>query len=207
MSEFSELIPFFTSISKPFPNPKFFLEQYCTNINILRHYFDFFPEINPKIVLDLGSGTGILSFLALKKNASQVIGIDIDHESLKTAKKSAKSWDISNLSLIHSSIEFFNFQKFRNNIAGVIMNPPFGTKRKFLDFVFLKQAMITKGWILTLHKNNDETNKKLQTLCSEQEYTIKNARKLQFIIPNTHKSHKKSNYPVEVILYLLVSNT
>ena len=86
------------------------------------------------------------------------------------------------------------------------MNPPFGTKRKFLDFVFLKRAMITKAWILTLHKSNAESDKKLLQLCSENGYSIASKKNLIYNLPNTHKAHKLQLYPVTVSLYFLISN-
>jgi len=37
--------------------------------------------------LDVGTGTGILSIIALKCNANKVLGIDIEGDALKTAKE------------------------------------------------------------------------------------------------------------------------
>ena len=206
MSTFSNLKLFFNSISTNFPNPNFFLEQYSTPIDILEVYFDFLPPIHSSIIVDLGVGTGILSFLALRLGAQGVIGIDIDRQVLQIARKNASLLNIQNLNLIHSSVEFFKFEKFANNINGVIMNPPFGTKRKFLDFVFLKRAMQTRGWVLTLHKSNNESDRKISTLCSENKYIISNKKKLIFNLPNTHKNHILNTYEVEVALYLLTPN-
>ena len=206
MSTFTEIFSFLNSINKPFSNPNFFLEQYNTTIGVLRSYFEFFPSKNSKIVMDLGIGTGILSFLALQQGSKQIIGIDIDKNPLIIAKESADSYNIKNLNLIHSSVEFFNFSKFRNKINGVIMNPPFGTKRKYLDFVFLKKAMSINGWILTLHKNNNESNQKLLSMCDENNYHVLQEKKLTFYIPKTYKVHTQETHKVEVILYLLNPN-
>jgi len=47
--------------------------------------------INPtKSVLDIGTGSGILSILASKLGASQVLGIDIDDDSIRVAKENVK---------------------------------------------------------------------------------------------------------------------
>ena len=99
-----------------------------------------------------------------------------------------------------------NFEKFSHRVSGVIMNPPFGTKRKYLDFVFLIKAMQTKAWILTLHKDNFESDKKLLELCKKHGYIIEKRKKLIYNLPNTHKVHKMTTYPVNVSLYLLISN-
>ncbi len=206
MSNFSNLYSFFNSITTSFPHPNFFLEQYSTSLEILQAYFDAYPEDSSGTILDLGIGTGILSFLASLKGAKQIIGIDIDSTALHVAQENARLLQIHNLSLIHSSVEFFSFEKFAYKINGIIMNPPFGTKRKFLDFVFLKRAMLTKGWILTLHKSNPESDKKLQQLCSENNYNVTVKKRLTYNLPNTHKTHRLQLYPVEVSLYLLIHN-
>lgn len=206
MSDFSSLLPFFTTISKDFPDPNFHLEQYITSLSILQEYFEAMPDLSGTTILDLGIGTGLLSFLAIKKGANRVIGIDIDSKVLKLASQIAKTNNINNLNLIHSGIEFFNFDKFASRVDGVIMNPPFGTKRKFLDFVFLKKALQTKGWIITLHKNNPESDRKLRNLCSTFNYLVEYTKDLTYSLPNTHKIHKLTNYNVDVKLYYLVPN-
>ena len=206
MSKFSDLIPFFNSISLNFPEPNFFLEQYATTLDILESYYNFFPTAPSNLIIDLGIGTGILSFLAIKIGSKNIVGIDIDKKVLKIAQKNASTLNVQNLSIINSSIEFLNLGKFSHKVNGIIMNPPFGTKRKFLDFVFLLKAMQTKAWILTLHKDNLESEKKLLELCEKNGYLIDKKKKLTYNLPNTHKVHKMNTYPVKVSLYLLIPN-
>lgn len=206
MSDFSNLIPFFNSISTSFSDPNFFLEQYSTTLEILETYYNFYPATASDIIIDLGIGTGLLSFLAFKKGAKKIIGIDIDKKALKKAQNNALELHIHNLNLIHSSVEFFNFKKFTNKVNGIIMNPPFGTKRKYLDFVFLKKSMLTKAWILTLHKDNYESDKMILDLCKINNYIVAHKKNLIYSIPNTHKPHILTTYPVKVTLYLLIPN-
>ena len=73
MSDFSKLIPFFNSISTSFSDPNFFLEQYSTTLEILETYYNFYPATASDIIIDLGIGTGLLSFLAFKKGAKKWI--------------------------------------------------------------------------------------------------------------------------------------
>lgn len=203
MSNFSNFLSFFNSITTSFPNPNFFLEQYSTSLDILEAYFDLYPSESDATILDLGIGTGILSFLASIKGAKRIIGIDIDRKVLQVARLNAQQLHLTHLNLIHSAVEFFNFTSFTNRVNGIIMNPPFGTKRKFLDFVFLKRAMQTKAWILTLHKSNNESDKKLLELCNTNNYMIGSKKNLTYNLPNTHKTHTLQWYPVKVTLYLL----
>jgi len=200
--DFSSLIPFFNSLPL-FDKPNLALEQYSTPINILESYFNFFPTHDMDVVVDLGIGTGILSFLAIKLGSRHVIGLDIDKNSLYKTKSVAEKLKISNLSLIQTAVEFFPISKFKNKINGVIMNPPFGTKRSFIDFVFLKKALQTNGWILTLHKNNRESKNKLNSICLEYNYLIKEISDIVFPLYITHNMHKKNIHPVDVSLFLL----
>ena len=53
-------------------------------------------DLNDKIIIDYGCGSGILAMVAAKLGAKQVFAIDIDEQALNTAKD-----NIINLSLIH----------------------------------------------------------------------------------------------------------
>ena len=77
------------SFERPIP----YLEQYLTPAGIVADIvFNAcqFNDIENKIVVDLGCGTGIFSFGAKFVNAKEVIGIDIDENSIKIAKRYAK---------------------------------------------------------------------------------------------------------------------
>jgi putative methylase len=206
MSDFLDIISFLHQTSFEFSNPNFFLEQYLTSIKILQSYYELFPKRNINFILDLGVGTGLLSFLAFKMGAKKILGIDIDRNSLHTAKRNFNNLKIPNVNLLLSAVEFLNFKKFQRKINGVIMNPPFGTKRKYLDFVFLNKAMDTNCWILTLHKNNIESEKKIGNLCIERNYSITSRKNLVYELPKTYTIHQHTFYPVNVILYLLNPN-
>ena len=58
-------------------------------------YVDGFFELaqlSPSdIVYDLGSGDGRLLFAALEKGAGHVVGVELNHELVRTAKETAKS--------------------------------------------------------------------------------------------------------------------
>lgn len=195
---FSSLLTDLNQISD-FKNPKFQLEQYQTPNDSLKHYFNLFPSSNADIILDLGIGTGKLSFLASKLGATNVIGIDSDRDALQSINQDL----FAKLTLICSAIEFFPFNRFSNKIDGVIMNPPFGTKRKYVDLLFLKKALSLGGWVLSLHKNNVKSNKKLQQICKDNQYQISNEVNFALDLPNSYEFHEKLVHKVDVILYYL----
>ena len=74
----------------PHPNPKVELEQYSTPANIaadLMWNAYTLGDIKGRNIIDLGCGTGIFSISSLLLDANNALAIDIDKESLESAKK------------------------------------------------------------------------------------------------------------------------
>jgi len=146
------------------PNPKVDLEQYSTPsiicADLLWNAYNL-GDIYDKTILDLGCGTGILSFASCLMGAKYSLGIDIDEESVDLAIKTSQNNDIFkkyspniNSDFLVSDINkydnifdllYFNNIKKSNDLFKfdtVIQNPPFGsqerskhhTDRKFMEF-------------------------------------------------------------------------
>lgn len=77
------------------------------------------------LVVDLGCGTGLCFPLIMEKIGQKgtLIGVDISTEMLSVAEKRAKRYGWSNVNLIHSDIEKFEFP---NEINGLISTGVFG---------------------------------------------------------------------------------
>lgn len=91
--------------------------------SILLGAFTEFSE--PTHILDIGTGTGILSLLMAQKYNCSIIGIDIDAGAIEDAEYNfnTSTWH-SNLQALHISLEEFS-QKNENKFDGIICNPPF----------------------------------------------------------------------------------
>ncbi len=54
-------------------------------------------DLNNKLVVDFGCGSGILSIAALKLGAAKVVGIDIDPQAIQASQENAKRNDVDHL--------------------------------------------------------------------------------------------------------------
>ncbi|OLS21950.1 MAG: hypothetical protein HeimC3_32950 [Candidatus Heimdallarchaeota archaeon LC_3] len=224
----NSFLNFLTKNTQTILSPKISLEQYSTPIPLLNEIFSNSIDFNNKIVLDMGVGLGSLSFCAAWLGAKSIIGIDSDREIFQSLKKNEKFFlnlflsyqlysqkeknfksknnkNITNpvFSWIHSQIEFFQLNNLNNKINIVIMNPPFGTQRKGIDFVFLRQAAKLRCPILSLHKYHSNFNKKLADLLRIINYKVKWKKKLEFPIKNSMDHHALPLYVVETLLLLI----
>ena len=91
---------------------------------------DFAKEIkNNSTVLDLGSGTGIISILLSKKiSAKRIVGIEIQKEVYEMSKKSIILNDLENVDFINEDIKNLNKIIENNSCDAIVTNPPYMKK-------------------------------------------------------------------------------
>lgn len=88
---------------------------------------DFAKDIKDNsMVLDLGSGTGIISILLSKKiNCKKIIGIEIQEEICNMAQRSIRLNNLENVEFINEDINNL-LNKFElNKIDAIVTNPPY----------------------------------------------------------------------------------
>lgn len=187
-------VPFF---EKPIPH----LEQYLTPASIVADIIftaSQFKDIENKIVVDLGCGTGIFSFGARFVNAKEVIGIDIDKNSIKIAKKHAKE--------VNQNITFLvqDVNDVKVKCDTVIMNPPFGAQKSSLkaDRKFIEKAFEIGKVLYTLHLS--ETIPFIEKMISSLNGEITYYKDYIFPIKHTFDFHDKEtvNYNVTLLRVL-----
>lgn len=83
---------------------------------------NFFKKFNGKceLVLDVGTGSGILALL-VSKYAEKVIAIDINENAIKSTKENIKLNHIKNIEVRKSDL----FEKVNEKFDLIIFNPPF----------------------------------------------------------------------------------
>ena len=79
-------------------------------------------DLNDKSILDMGSGTGILSIIASKNGARQVVGIDIDEWAFQNSIDNAKLNNTENISFLHGDINLIENQDFDIILANINRN-------------------------------------------------------------------------------------
>ncbi|XP_031272203.1 methyltransferase-like protein 5 isoform X3 [Pistacia vera] len=139
-----------------FSNPKVELEQYPTGPHIAARMLytaeNSFGDVTDKLVADFGCGCGTLGAAAALLGAEQVIAIDIDSQSLEIASVNAEDLELD-INFIQCNI--MNLEWRGQTVDTVVMNPPFGTRKKGADMDFLCVALkVASGAVYSLHKTS-----------------------------------------------------
>ncbi len=81
------------------PKMSFGTGHHATTALMLHAILEHAPEIQNKRVLDMGCGTGILSIMASKVKAREVVGIDIDEWAYNNAMENLQNNHTNNISI------------------------------------------------------------------------------------------------------------
>jgi putative methylase len=171
-----------------FEKPKPGLEQYITPASVVADIiFIAFQmgDIEDKIVLDLGCGTGIFSIAALIAGAKKVTGIDLDEDAVKAAKRFAdeNKFDIN---FIVQDVKDVNV-----SCDTILMNPPFGAQKSNInaDRKFIEKAFVLGDVIYSLHLN--KTVPFIEKMVSSLKGTIDFTKNYSFPIKHSQSFHSK----------------
>lgn len=193
---------------KTFPRPRIDLEQYSSDGDVVATLLwraflqgDIFGEK----ILDLGAGTGLLGIGALLLGAAQVIFVDIDPKTKQYIEENIKEleeWDLyipkERWTFIESNVQTLD-SKITADV--VIMNPPFGTKRKHADKLFLQEAIKRAPTTYSMHKTSTEAF--LDAFARTNDCLLAWQEDTSFPIKNTQKIHRKKIERIEVRLICL----
>ena len=182
---------------RPHPSPRIQLEQYTTPAAIAADILFLaafvYQDILGKTVVDLGTGTGRLAIGASNLGASQITAIDIDSAAIEVARENAETaksnidWIVGDLEAIHGEFDT------------VIMNPPFGTKQRHLDKVFLGKAIQIGRVVYSLHKST--TREHISRFLRRHGCKVDAIHEYTLEIPMMFEHHRKRKHPVKVDCY------
>lgn len=189
-----------------FSNPKIELEQYPTGPHIASRMLytaeNSFGDVTNKVVADFGCGCGTLGLAASLLGAEHVVGLDIDAQSIEIATTNA---DDLELEVDFVQCDLRNLGWRGPIVDTVVMNPPFGTRKKGADMDFLSLALkIASQAVYSLHKTTTRDHVKRTAL---RDYNAKSAEvlcELRFDVPQLYKFHKKKEVDIAVDLWRFV---
>lgn len=145
---------------KGFDSPKVQQEQYIMDSEIgasILWSVYLLGDIKNKIIVDLGCGTGVLGIGALLLGAKKIFFIDNDAKALEIAlnnilKVKSEGYSVGEIEFIEKEIVYVELEA-----DIVIQNPPFGTKIRHNDMVFLKKAIKIAPIVYSFHKSESRT--------------------------------------------------
>ena len=187
-----------------FKAPKVSFEQYMTDSEVAATivWFSYMKrDIKGKIMVDMGSGTGILGLGALLLGAKKVYFVEIDKKAIEIAKNNYKSIK-SECKLVGEAV-FLNkdIGDFNEKVDVIIENPPFGIKNEHSDKVFLQKAMETAPTIYSLHKS--ESKGFVHSFCKDNGFTVDEEIELVFPLKASLEFHTKRIHRFNVALFRL----
>lgn len=184
------------------------LEQYSTPSEIAadllwKAYMN--GNIDGKIILDAACGPGYLGIGALVLGAKKVFFVDKSKEAVEILKKNIGFIDGKygfntggRCKIIESDIS--DADKFIDGkIDVVIQNPPFGTKEKHHDKLFLEKAFSLADVVYSFHKTT--TKMFVEAVSKDFGFKITHSWQYDFMIKAVHKFHEKKKYTVDVTVF------
>jgi len=189
---------------EPHPSPKASFEQYTIPTHVAAQLLFIatyvHDDIAEKTIADLGCGTGRLAIGAVLLDAAEAVGVDIDKEAVKVAKKNAEKlgvkektdWVAGDIDVLHG------------NFHTILQNPPFGVQRRRADRNFLLKALQLAPKIYSLHKSGESNRAFIKRFIEEHGGKVTGIFPMKLNIPKLFKFHTERKHKVQVDLYRIV---
>ena len=184
---------------KVFESPKVRQEQYPTDSEIAASVLwnaYILGDLEGKVIADLGCGTGILGIGALLLGAKKVFFIEVDKKALETAKMSflkVKS-ETSSLGAKFMLGDIKDIDLPKADV--VIQNPPFGTKVKHSDALFVEKALEIAPIAYSFHKS--ESLAFFEGFAAKKDAKITHNWGFKFPIKAAFEFHRRQIHRIDV---------
>ena len=183
-----------------FPDPKIELEQYFTPVEIAAYcvWSAFLNgDIENKMILDLGCGTGVLAHASALLGASMVTGVDIDISAVARASNFECDANIDFFVLKVTAGSLRSLMRARYHTT--LTNPPFGTKQQdHADTIFVREALSVSNVVYSFHLSasfdflRDWARREFPNV----DATL--VARVDYCIEKTYRKHKRESKPVKV---------
>ncbi len=144
-------------------------------------------DVEGKVVADLGCGTGRLAY-GVELLGGRGICLELDLELLRHAPVKEK---------VLAMIPFVPLRK----VDTVIMNPPYGTKRKKADRPFLLSAFSLAKTVYTLQPSAEGMRRVIFALARERGFECEVLARYELRLPQLYSFHSSRKRYTEVALY------
>ena len=190
-----------------FREPRADLEQYPTPAWLaahLVHLADLQGDLAGRIVLDLGSGTGVLALAAATRGPERVVGIERDRAALETARENEQVF-LGEGNHARGPVHWILGDATRPPVVPpgsttVVMNPPFGAQRgnEGADRAFLAVAAELADVSYSIH--NEGSRAFVEAFASDEGGEVTHAFAAAFGLGRQFEFHEddRREIPVEV---------
>ena len=127
------------------PKMSFGTGHHETTFLVMNQIFEL--NLEGKHVLDIGSGTGVLSILASKLGAKKIVGIDIDKWAYENAIENSKLNNISNIQFIEGTAESIGKKMYDVVLANINRNIILADIQKYAKAMRAKSDIILSGFL------------------------------------------------------------
>ncbi len=163
-------------------------------------------DIKGKRIADLGCGNGILGLGAYLLGASEVFLVDIDQEVLEVAKRNYKKIKGMGAGKVYFLKK--DVRTFRKKVDTVLQNPPFGSKHKHYDILFLETSLRVGRKIYSLHKyDGKKTILFFDKWLKENDAEIMIYKIYEIPIKKIYPFHKKPVKKVKAVLLKILNHS
>ncbi|HET7322715.1 MAG TPA: METTL5 family protein [Halococcus sp.] len=186
-----------------FENPQVSLEQYRTPPELaatLIHVADLQGDIENRLVVDLGTGTGMLALGAALRGPTGVVGIDIDPDPLHTARENehrvGTTADVSWLRADATDAPLQTDEK-----TTVVMNPPFGAQNanEHADRAFLATAARLSDISYSIHNAGSEAF--VESFAADNAGAVTRTFRAELDLPRQFDFHDDDSHTVETEIF------
>ncbi len=188
---------------KVFEGPDERQEQYPTDSEIAAEVLSFASmqgDIEGKKVMDLGCGTGILGIGCLLLGAMHCTFVDNDPKALKVLRQNLRGPFIFNIenksAVVEQDIADVEGAIVEGKSDVVMQNPPFGTRKKHVDVLFLRKAFELAPVVYSFHKTS--TMGHIRKTAEKQGFRVTHALDFDFPLKATLKHHERRIHRVGV---------
>lgn len=186
-----------------FENPRASLEQYRTPPSLaarLVHDADLQDDIEGQLVVDLGTGTGMLALAAALRGPRGVVGVDIDPDPLSTARDNeSRVGTAADISWLRADATDAPLDT--DGETTVVMNPPFGAQdgNEHADRAFLATAARVGDVSYSVH--NAGSQEFVASFAADNGGTVTRSFRAELDLPRQFEFHSDDSRTVETELF------